>query len=133
MKSGLEGDFFQSLVKPSVILVLLLAGCAGRPANPVMVDQVGDNKRSCASIETEMRFIETELKRLVPETDKTGKNVGLGIAGAIFIVPLFFMDLSESEKIEVNAYRQRYNRLNILGMDKNCAFTQVTPEEQKKP
>lgn len=133
MKFGLKSDIFQSIVKPSAILVLLLAGCAGRPANPVMVDQVGDNKKSCASIETEMRFIETELKRLVPETDKTGKNVGLGIAGAIFIVPLFFMDLGESEKIEVNAYRQRYNRLNLLGIDKNCPFTQVTAEEQKKP
>lgn len=116
----------------AVITSFLIAGCAGRPANPVMVDQVGDNRKSCASIETEMRFIEAELKRLVPETDKTGKNVALGIAGALFIVPLFFMDLTETEKIEINAYRQRYNRLNIIGTDKTCPFTQVTNEETKK-
>ena len=114
------------------VVTSLIVGCAGRPANPVMVDQIGDNRKSCQSIETEMRFVETELKRLIPETDKTGKNVGLGIAGAIFIVPLFFMDLGESEKIEVNAYRQRYNRLNLIGTDKNCPFTQVTQEEVKK-
>jgi hypothetical protein len=114
------------------LVTALTVGCAGRPANPVMVDQIGDNKKSCLSIETEMRFVETELKRLIPETDKTGKNVGLGIAGAIFIVPLFFMDLGESEKIEVNAYRQRYNRLNLIGTDKNCPFTQITQEEVKK-
>lgn len=112
--------------------ISLLAACAGRPANPVMVDQVGDNRKSCNSIETEMKFVETELRRLIPETDKTGKNVALGVAGAFFIVPLFFMDLSETEKIEVNAYRQRYNRLNILGVDKNCEFAKVTVEETKK-
>jgi hypothetical protein len=109
------------------ICVSLLAACAGRPANPVMVDQVGDNRRTCLSIETEMKAIEVELRRLIPETDKTGKNVALGVAGALFIVPLFFMDLGESEKIEVNAYRQRYNRLNILSVDKDCDFSKVTP------
>lgn len=114
------------------ICVSLLAACAGRPANPVMVDQVGDNRRTCVSIETEMKTIEIELRRLIPETDKTGKNVALGVAGALFIVPLFFMDLGESEKIEVNAYRQRYNRLNILSVDKNCDFSKVTPENSKK-
>lgn len=116
------------------VITVLLTACAGRPANPVMVDQVGDAKRNCGSIETEMRFVENEITRLIPETDKTNKNVGLGIAGAIFIVPLFFMDLSESEKIEVNALRQRYNRLNILATDKQCPFVQVTNDEptQKK-
>ena len=110
------------------IVISLVFGCAGRAANPVLADQTGDNKKSCQSIETEMRFIETEIKRLMPETDKTGKNVGLGIAGALLIVPLFFMDLTESEKIEVNAYRQRYNRLNMLGTDKDCPFTKITKE-----
>ena len=111
------------------VVAALLTACAGRPPNPVMVDQVGDAKRNCASIETEMRFVEKEISRLIPETDKTNKNVALGIAGAIFIVPLFFMDLSESEKIEVNAMRQRYNRLNILATDKQCPFVQVTNDE----
>lgn len=111
----------------------LLAGCAGRPANPVMVDQVGDTKKSCAAIQAEMRGIEGEIQRLVPQTDKTGKNVGLGIAGAIFIVPLFFMDLTESEKIEVNAYRQRYNRLNVLAVEKKCPFVTVDETAEAAP
>ena len=123
-----------SKISSVLVLIALVSACAGRPANPVMVDQVGDPKRNCASIETEMRFVEKEITRLIPETDKTNKNVGLGIAGAIFIVPLFFMDLSESEKIEVNALRQRYNRLNILATDKQCPFVQVANDEsiQKK-
>lgn len=109
-------------------LLLFLVACAGRPANPVQVDQVGDSRRSCAAIETEMKGIQTEIARLVPETDKTGKNVGLGIAGAFLIVPLFFMDLTESEKIEVNAYRQRYNRLSIISTEKKCTFADAIIE-----
>lgn len=73
-------------------IIAFIVGCAGRPANPVMVDQLGDNKKSCSAIEKEMRFIEEEINKLVPQTDKTNKNVLLGVTGAIFVVPLFFMD-----------------------------------------
>lgn len=64
--------------------------------------------------------------QLVPSTEKTGKNVALGVTGAFFLVPLFFMDFSQAEQIEVNAYRQRYNHLAILAMEKGC-------ETQRKP
>lgn len=110
------------------LLLAILAGCAGRPANPVMVDQVGDAKKSCPVIQTEMMNIEAEIARLLPQTDKKGKNIGLGVAGAFFLVPLFFMDLTESEKIEVEAYRQRYNRLKIIATEKECPFVQTNPE-----
>jgi len=75
-----------------------------------------------------MMGIQSEIQRLIPETDKTGKNVGLGVAGAFLIVPLFFMDFTESEKIEVNAYKQRYNRLQVVAVEKNCQFTQFSKE-----
>lgn len=112
-------------MKKIIVLILLpalLAACAGRPANPVMVDQVGDSKKSCQAIQTEMKTIETEISRLMPQTDKKGKNIGLGVAGAFLLVPLFFMDLTESEKIEVEAFRQRYNRLKIIAVEKQCPF-----------
>jgi len=120
--------------KPAIILIsaLFISACAGRPASPVMVDQVSDNKKSCLSLQTEMKSIEVEIRRLLPQTDKTGKNVGLGIAGAFLLVPLFFMDLTESEKIEINAYRQRYNRLNILAVEKKCSFATVDGSEDGK-
>jgi hypothetical protein len=114
------------------LIPIFLTACAGRQANPVQVDQVGDARKSCATIEAEMKGIQAEIARLVPETDKTGKNVGLGIAGAFLIIPLFFMDLTESEKIEVNAYRQRYNRLTILASEKKCAFSEVSVEDPSK-
>ncbi len=82
-----------------------------------------------------MANIETEVNRLVPKTDKTGKNVVLGTAGAFFLVPLFFMDFSQAEQIEINAYRQRYNHLAIVSMEKGCESDREPileePEQEK--
>lgn len=103
-----------------IITVTLLVGCAGRAANPVMVQQYGDDSKSCSRLENEMMFVEGEITRLVPQTEKTGKNVALGVTGFFFIVPLFFMDLSQAEQQEVNAFRQRYNHLLLIARDKSC-------------
>ena len=102
------------------LTLALLAGCAGRSANPVMVSKHGDRERSCASLLDEMTTIEQEIQRLVPESKKAGKNVALGVAGAFFIVPWLFMDLSQAEREEINAYRQRYNHLSHIAADKGC-------------
>lgn len=99
---------------------LILAGCAGRDPNPVLIQQYGDDRKSCETLEVEISQIEGEIQRLVPQTNKTGKNVALGVTGAFFIVPLFFMDLSQAERIEVEAYRQRYNHLVIIATEKGC-------------
>lgn len=115
-------------VLASALIVTLLIGCAGRAARPVAQDQVGDGQRSCAAIELEMGQIQSEIQKLTPESDKTGKNVGLGIAGAFLLIPWFFMDLSDAEKAEIAAYQQRYNKLQVLATQKKCAFLQVTPD-----
>lgn len=75
-----------------------------------------------------------EISRLIPETEKTGMNTALGITGLFIIVPWFFMDFSESEQIEINAYRQRYNHLALIAMDKNCGYdVKPIPAFDKKP
>lgn len=110
----------------TLVAIVALTGCAGRAANPVMIQQYGDNAKSCAALEYDMAFVESEVQRLVPSTEKTGKNVALGVTGAFFLVPLFFMDFSQAEQMEVNAYRQRYNHLAILAMERGC-------ETERKP
>lgn len=103
-----------------ICLVILLAGCAGRAANPVSVRQFGDEHKSCALISNEMRQIETNIQRLIPESNKTGKNVALGIGG-LFVWPAWlFMDLSNAEKEEINAYRMRYDHLANISQQKGC-------------
>src|SRR3989337_3394089 len=88
----------------TLVVVTLSVGCAGRAANPVMIQQYGDDKKSCQALESEMVFIQGEIQRLIPQTKKTGKNVALGVTGFFFLVPLFFMDFSQAEQMEVDAY-----------------------------
>ncbi len=99
-----------------------ITACAGRAANPIMVQQYGDQNKSCNALVRELQFIESEIYRLVPGTDKTGSNVALGVAGAFLLVPWFFMDFSEAEQVEVNALRQRYNHLIIISEEKGCGI-----------
>ncbi|MGY0219451.1 hypothetical protein ACWJJH_19030 [Endozoicomonadaceae bacterium StTr2] len=118
-----------ALLIPLTVLFSLLTGCAGRDPYPVTIRQFGDEDRSCASLEAELRSIESEINHRLPKTNKTGKNVALGITGVFFLVPWFFMDLTQSEQIEIDAYRQRYNHLVALSAEKSCS----TQSRQKIP
>ena len=109
--------------------VLLISACAGRPANPMAVAQIGDERRSCDALISEMSQIDANIAAKLPETQKTGKNVALGAAGLLLIVPWFFMDFTESEKIEVEAMRNRYTRLNSIAADKDCGAAPSTNVE----
>jgi len=101
---------------------LILTGCAGRAANPVMVHQPNDNYKSCQMLQREISTIEMNIQKLIPEADKTSKNVALGIGG-LFIWPMWlFMDLSSAEKEEINAYRMRHDHLVSLVQEKNCGM-----------
>ena len=77
---------------------------------------------NCKALEYEITSIEGEIQRLLPKTDKTGKNVALGVAGWFFLVPLFFMDFKNAEAVEYEAYRQRHNHLTSIAMSKNCSI-----------
>lgn len=117
-----------------LVLLGMLAGCAGRSAHPVSIQQYGDDAKSCAALEHDVRFVEGEIRRLIPDTHKAGKNVALGVTGIIFLVPWFFMDLSQAEQVEVNALRQRHNHLLILAKEKGCAIdAQPIEPFEKRP
>ena len=98
----------------------LFSGCGGRSAHPVSVRQYGDENRSCGALEAELRAIETEISQLLPKTDKTGKNLGLGLLGVIVPVSWFFLDLSDAEQVEIDALRRRYNYLIGLSFSREC-------------
>jgi len=73
-------------------------------------------------LEHELQTIQHEIQRLLPKRDKTAKNIVLGVAGAFFLVPWFFMDFKNAEAQEYEAYRQRYNHLSAIAVDKNCGL-----------
>jgi hypothetical protein len=115
-------------------ICVFLSACAGRAANPVLLDQVGDNQKSCDTLQVEMAGIQSQIQKLIPESDKTGKNVGLGIGGLFLLgIPWFFMDLTDAEKAEINAYNMRYNKLTTLATQKKCQFLAVTPDTPETP
>lgn len=67
-----------------------------------------------------MANVQGEMNRLLPKSDKTGKNVALGVAGWFLLVPWFFMDFKNAEQTEYEAYRQRYNNLASIALSKGC-------------
>lgn len=119
----LSGELMKKIILFGTISVLLiLSGCASRPPNTISTYMPGDADRSCSSIMHEMSNIENEMNRKWGEkNNQTGANVALGVAGFFLIVPWFFMDLSGAEKTEWEAYKKRYEYLNILLTDKGCS------------
>ena len=103
-------------------VMMTLAGCGGRTANPVMISQSGDENLSCKGLKFEMANIRDDIQTLLPKTDKTAQNVALGVAGSFFLVPWFFMDFKNADKAEYDAYRQRYNHLLAIAISKNCSI-----------
>lgn len=116
-----------------LVYAIMNAGCAGHTANPVVVYQLGDEKKSCKSLRMEMYHIQSEISRLIPNSDKTGRNIAYAATGIIFLVPLFFMDLKQGEKIEIDAYRQRYSHLMLIAKEKGCKVTYAQTESEPPP
>lgn len=115
-----------------MLAALILMGCAGRPANPIMVYQHGDEERSCDALERELELIGEDILALMPRTDKADKNTQLGVAGIFLLIPLFFMDISKAEQVEINALTKRYNHLLGIAVEKDCGFDlQPIPDFQK--
>ena len=103
------------------VIVLPLSGCAGKTANPIATKHPGDKTMDCEDIEAEMHDLDTRARRLLGEqSSKTGKNVALGIAGWFFLIPWFFMDLSDAERQEAQAMQDRGRHLLRLYNKKNC-------------
>lgn len=103
-----------------LISVILLTACAGNTPNPIPQHQPGDENLNCSELRQELMDNQTKITRLIPKQNKTGKNVGLGIAGAFLIVPRFFMDFSDAERIEIQSYQLRDNWLRTLCAQKKC-------------
>ncbi len=110
-------------VMAAMLVCMVIAGCAGRAANPVQVRQVGDNNLSCAQIHGELRAIDASIRHLVPQADKKGRNFALGMAGFFVWPAWFFMDLTDSEQQEIDAYRARYQYLLSISEAKQCKLS----------
>ena len=114
---------FHSVLVLIVTALFLIQGCAGRAAHPVKVAQSGDTKKTCKSIRKETKRIKRNIKRMIPAVKSADKTrTLLMVPGGLFILPLFFVDFSDADKIEANAQRARYNYLVGIAEKRNCRF-----------
>lgn len=102
--------------------------CAGREANPIPVYLPGDENRSCEGLKAEIAQLQVDMAKMLPKTDKGLSNVLWATAGVFFIVPFFFMDFKEAERIEFDAMRQRHNRLLVYAAEKGCDMGGIRAE-----
>lgn len=116
------------LINLFLIFTLSFAGCAGREANPIPIYMPGDEIRSCTALKAEVAQLQVDMTRILPKTDKGLTNALWATGGVFFIVPFFFMDLKDAEKIEFEAMRQRHNRLLVYAAEKQCDFGEVRAE-----
>ena len=114
---------FQPVFVLIVVVLFFIQGCAGRAAHPVQVTQSGDNKKSCKSLRKETKQIRRNIKKMIPAVKKADKKrTLLMLSGGLLIVPWFFLDLSDADKIETNAKRARHNYLVDVAKKRNCRF-----------
>ena len=111
------------LVAPVLALAFTLTGCGGRDANPVAVTHHTDSTLDCAAVTREFEANERQIVKLIEERNSdTTKNIIAGTVGAtVFFPALFFMDLGNEEKVEINALRNRNKVLREVASSKGCA------------
>lgn len=100
---------------------LMLAGCGGRVAQPIQLTRDIDPSLTCDHLKAEY---DNNLKRRVELTGESADKVGNNI-GILLISPLF-LDLSDTQKVEVKALLARNGHLEELAKGKQCpALSQI--------
>jgi hypothetical protein len=114
---------FRPVLVVIFVVLFFIQGCAGRAARPVKVTQSGDVKKSCEVLKIEMRKYRRNIqKRIPPIKAADKKRTLLMLSGGLLIVPWFFLDLSDADKIEANAVRARHNYLADRAKKLKCRF-----------
>lgn len=110
----------------TIISALLLMACGGRTAHPIKTAWPDDGTMTCNDISSELARNNGEIAQLAAEK---GRKIKRNIDDACMffcIFPLFMLDLTDTQNIEIDAYEARNKRLEDLALLKKC------PMEQKK-
>ncbi|MBO6506710.1 MAG: hypothetical protein JJ850_01010 [Kordiimonadaceae bacterium] len=92
-----------------------LSACGGRASEIVSIERESDTLLSCEHLAAEYRVNASRIPELQTErSNQNGNNVGL-----LLVAPLF-LDFSDTEKKEIEALKQRNNRLLGLMQQKSC-------------
>lgn len=95
-----------------VVMLLAVAGCGGRTAQPVTVASRYDNNLSCADLEAEIEQNNARLQALANEKGVAlTKNVAIGAAGLLFFPAWFALDLNDAAGQEISQLQARQTYL----------------------
>lgn len=111
-----------------LVCCFIFAGCAGRKANPVPLYLPGDENLDCTLLKGEISQLQTDMEEILPHTSKGVQNTACVVGGVFLIVPFFFMDLSNADKVEFEAMRQRHNRLLTFAQAKGCDLSGINTQ-----
>ena len=112
---------FHPVLVVIVMIFFSTQSCAGRASHPVKVAQTGDVKKNCKALRKETKRIRQKIKTMVLAVKKADKKrTLLMVSGGLLVVPWFFLDLTDADKIEANAQRARHNYLVDRGVKRNC-------------
>ena len=112
---------FQLVLTMIIVVLFFVQSCAGRAAHPVKVSQSGDGKKTCSELRHEARKYRKNLKKLIPNVKAADKKrTLLMMSGALLIIPWFFLDMTDADKIEANAQRARHNYLLDVAKKHSC-------------
>lgn len=103
-----------------VLVSLLLAACAGRTAHPIKSVYPDDATLSCTDIQTERRKNNGEIVRLTAEKARRIRHNVNSLLTFFCIIPLFELNFSNADGIEIEAYKERNRRLGDLAKQLNC-------------
>ena len=67
------------------------------------------------------------------DSDKIAQNTVFGVTGLFLYVPLLFLDLSNAEREELGALRERYRHLSVVAVNNGCKFGKATPLGIQQP
>ena len=121
--------------KTAIAFVLLmgLAGCAGRAPAPVAVVQDKDRYTDCAAISAEVQANNKRISELgAEEGGKVAQNVIAGAAGLIIPILWFGMDFQNAAGKEVAALQSRQQYLATLA-EQRCGAVVPLPIQTIPP
>ena len=114
---------FRSVLMAIFVALFFIQGCAGRAALPVKVTQSGDVEKTCKNLQAEMKKYRRNIQKRIPAIKAADKKrTLLMLSGGLLIVPWFFLDLSDADKVEANAVRARHNYLADRAKKRKCRF-----------
>ena len=110
----------------TAIAAMMLCGCGGRVAMPVPLTRDVDPQLSCDHLQAEYdNNVRRSLELAGESSAKVGDNLGL-----LLVSPLF-LDLSDTQKVELKALVDRNERLKSLAAARGCPALKATVDESK--